>query len=42
MVSNKYAAALSDIAKDLNTTETIVNMTVAFYMLSMSIFPLWW
>lgn len=35
-------AALSDIAKDLHTTETIVNMTVAFYMLSMSIFPLWW
>lgn len=38
----RRTAALSDIAKDLHTTETIVNMTVAFYMLSMSIFPLWW
>ena len=25
-----------------HTSETIVNLTVAFYMLSMSIFPLWW
>lgn len=35
-------AALTDIARDLHTTDTIVNMTVAFYMLAMSIFPLWW
>lgn len=34
--------ALNDIAADLNSTPTITNMSVAFYMLSMSIFPLWW
>lgn len=34
--------ALNDIAADLNSTATITNMSVAFYMLSMSIFPLWW
>jgi multidrug resistance protein len=27
---------------DLNTTPTITNLSVAMYMLSMSIFPLWW
>lgn len=34
--------ALNDIAADLNSTPTITNMSVSFYMLSMSIFPLWW
>lgn len=34
--------ALNDIAADLHSTPTITNMSVAFYMLSMSIFPLWW
>lgn len=33
---------MKDIARELHTTETVVNLTVAFYMLSMSIFPLWW
>lgn len=42
MANTRSTAALSDIAKDLHTTETVVNLTVAFYMLSMSIFPLWW
>lgn len=27
---------------DLDTTPTVTNLSVAFYMLSMSIFPLWW
>lgn len=30
------------MARELNTTETITNLSVAFYMLSMSIFPIWW
>ncbi|KAK0660690.1 MFS transporter OpS2 [Lasiodiplodia hormozganensis] len=34
--------ALNDIAADLDTTLTITNMSVAFYMLAMAIFPLWW
>ena len=36
------AAALPDVAKELNTTATVTNLSVALYMLSMSIFPLWW
>ena len=35
-------AALPQLARDLNTTPTITNLSVALYMLSMSIFPLWW
>lgn len=34
--------ALLDISKHFDTTPFITNMSVAFYMLSMSIFPLWW
>ncbi|KAF2087686.1 MFS general substrate transporter [Saccharata proteae CBS 121410] len=34
--------ALNDIVTSLDTTATIANMSVAFYMLAMSIFPLWW
>lgn len=34
--------ALPELAIDLNTTQTITNLSVAMYMLSMSIFPLWW
>lgn len=30
------------MAKDLNTTPTVTNLSIALYMLSMSIFPLWW
>ena len=37
-----YLAALPVLAKELNTTQTITNLSVAMYMLSMSIFPLWW
>ena len=35
-------AALTDIVDDLDTTQTIAILSVALYMLSMSIFPLWW
>ncbi|KUI74107.1 MFS antiporter QDR3 [Cytospora mali] len=40
--SNIFYPALSEMSKYFNTSETIVNLTVAFYMLAMSIFPLWW
>jgi multidrug resistance protein len=33
---------LQDIAKDFGATSTVANMSVAVYMLAMSIFPLWW
>jgi multidrug resistance protein len=35
-------ASLSQVATDLDTTPTIVNLTVALYMLSMAVAPLWW
>lgn len=35
-------AALLQVSEDLHTTPTITNLSVALYMLSMSIFPLWW
>ncbi len=34
--------ALLDISQDLNSTPGITNLSVALYMLAMSIFPLWW
>ncbi|KIX00860.1 uncharacterized protein Z518_09925 [Rhinocladiella mackenziei CBS 650.93] len=33
---------LDQVASDLNTTPTTTNLSVALYMLSMAIFPLWW
>ncbi|KAG9185592.1 hypothetical protein G6011_06923 [Alternaria panax] len=33
---------LQEISTAFNATETVTNMSVAVYMLSMSIFPLWW
>jgi len=35
-------AVLPELVRDFNATDTLVNLTVALYMLSMSIFPLWW
>jgi multidrug resistance protein len=35
-------AALPQLSKDLHISPTISNLSVALYMLSMSIFPLWW
>ena len=40
--SSIFFPALDEVAKDLNTTATITNLSVALYMLSMAIFPLWW
>jgi multidrug resistance protein len=33
---------LKDIAKDLDSTPTIVNLSVAFYSLAVAFTPLWW
>jgi multidrug resistance protein len=42
MGSSIILPALGDITKEFNSTPTVVNLSVAMYMLSMSIFPLWW
>lgn len=42
MGSSIVLPALVDIARDFHSTATVVNFSVAMYMLSMSIFPLWW
>nr|POF01192.1 mfs transporter ops2 [Quercus suber] len=42
MGSSLVLPALNDIAATFNTSATVVNLSVAMYMLSMSIFPLWW
>ncbi|PTD03260.1 MFS antiporter QDR3 [Fusarium culmorum] len=34
--------ALPILVDEFNTTETITNLSVALYMISMAIFPLWW
>lgn len=36
------SASLLDISHDLHTTPTVANLSVAFYMLAIAIFPLWW
>ncbi|KAI0164405.1 MFS general substrate transporter [Hypoxylon sp. FL1284] len=42
MGSAIFYPALPDMSEDLNASPTVVNLTVALYMLAMSIFPLWW
>lgn len=42
MGSSIILPALVDIARAFHSTATVVNLSVAMYMLSMSIFPLWW
>ncbi|KAJ5544752.1 hypothetical protein N7535_006862 [Penicillium sp. DV-2018c] len=42
MGSSIFYPALLQVSEDLNTTTTITNLSVALYMLAMSIFPLWW
>lgn len=37
-----FLPSLHQVAADLNSTATIVNLSIALYMLAMSIFPLWW
>lgn len=33
---------LAQVSKEFHTSPTVTNLSVALYMLSMSIFPLWW
>ncbi|CDM36988.1 hypothetical protein DTO006G1_1945 [Penicillium roqueforti] len=42
MGSAIFLPSLSQVTDDLNTTTTITNLSIALYMLAMSIFPLWW
>ncbi|KAI1773363.1 major facilitator superfamily transporter multidrug resistance [Hypoxylon cercidicola] len=42
MGSAIFYPALPGMSKDLGASPTVVNLTVALYMLAMSIFPLWW
>ncbi|KAI1483139.1 MFS general substrate transporter [Daldinia eschscholtzii] len=42
MGSAIFYPALPEMSKDLGASPTVVNLTVALYMLAMSIFPLWW
>ncbi|KAK3678949.1 hypothetical protein LTR78_001402 [Recurvomyces mirabilis] len=42
MGSSLILPALRDIEATFKVDETVVNLSVALYMLSMSIFPLWW
>ncbi|OTA81396.1 hypothetical protein M434DRAFT_37543 [Hypoxylon sp. CO27-5] len=40
--SSIFYPALSEVAVALNTTPTVTNLSLAFYMLAMSFTPLWW
>ncbi|KAI9725470.1 MAG: hypothetical protein M1828_003141 [Chrysothrix sp. TS-e1954] len=42
MGSSLILPALNDITRDFDTTPFIANTSIATYMLSMSVFPLWW
>jgi multidrug resistance protein len=42
MGSATLMPALTDVARDFKVSESITNLSVAMYMLAMSIFPLWW
>ncbi|KAI3325894.1 major facilitator superfamily transporter [Xylariaceae sp. AK1471] len=42
MGSAIFYPSLGEIATDLHVSKAVVNISVAVYMLSMSIFPLWW
>jgi hypothetical protein len=42
MGSSIILPALPEIERTFHTTPFVTNLSVAFYMLSMSLFPLWW
>jgi multidrug resistance protein len=42
MGSATIMPALTMVARDFKVSDTVTNLSVALYMLSMSIFPLWW
>ncbi|KAH8701892.1 putative MFS multidrug resistance transporter [Talaromyces proteolyticus] len=37
-----FLPSLHQVTTDLHTTATIANLSIALYLLAMSIFPLWW
>ncbi|ETS79674.1 hypothetical protein PFICI_09527 [Pestalotiopsis fici W106-1] len=42
MGSAIFYPALPEMSAEFDVSSTVVNLSVAFYMLAMSIFPLWW
>ncbi|EPS33330.1 hypothetical protein PDE_08292 [Penicillium oxalicum 114-2] len=42
MGSSIFFPSLPQVTRELHTKTTITNLSIALYMLSMSIFPLWW
>lgn len=42
MGSSIFLPAMTDVAKDLDTTSDVVNVSFGIYMLALGIFPLWW
>ncbi|PLN84056.1 MFS general substrate transporter [Aspergillus taichungensis] len=42
MGSSIFFPSLSQVSRELNTATTVTNLSISLYMLSMSIFPLWW
>ncbi|KAG0127459.1 major facilitator superfamily domain-containing protein [Tuber indicum] len=42
MASTILFPALSEVSEKLNSTQVMANLSVALYMLSLAIFPLWW
>ncbi|KAH8667161.1 major facilitator superfamily domain-containing protein [Ilyonectria robusta] len=42
MGASIFYPATPDMSRDLQVSSTVINLSVAFYLLSSSIFPLWW
>ncbi|PYH87441.1 MFS general substrate transporter [Aspergillus ellipticus CBS 707.79] len=42
MGSSIFFPSLSQVSQELGTSTTVTNLSISLYMLSMSIFPLWW
>ncbi|KAB5554765.1 major facilitator superfamily domain-containing protein [Coniochaeta sp. 2T2.1] len=40
--SSIFYPALAEVANDLHTTQTVTNLSLAFYLLAMAFTPLWW
>lgn len=42
LIQTAYLASLAHVSEDLHSSSTVTNLSISLYMLSMSIFPLWW
>ncbi|KAK9471445.1 major facilitator superfamily domain-containing protein [Dipodascopsis tothii] len=42
MGSAVFYPAVDDIAADFNSSKTVINLSIGFYMLALGTFPLWW